>query len=191
MIWLLTYDDDKLQLAEAVDKYNQGVPPIQWLPWIPQLLTCLVRSEGKWILNLLSTVGRMYPQAVYFPIRTLYLTLKIEQRERFNNSRAAALAASAEGGSGGVSGTASSVGGERRSSDSPSAASSGGASNAGSEGQGSSSGAGGTGDTGGPIRATFPMWRCSRIMHFQRDLHPTVLSRSGYQHIVFVSVCFL
>lgn len=24
----------------------------------------------------------MYPQAVYFPIRTLYLTLKIEQRER-------------------------------------------------------------------------------------------------------------
>ena len=92
VIWLLTYDDDKLQLAEAVDKYNQGVPPIQWLPWIPQLLTCLVRSEGKWILNLLSTVGRMYPQAVYFPIRTLYLTLKIEQRERFNNSRAAALA---------------------------------------------------------------------------------------------------
>lgn len=25
----------------------------------------------------------MFPQAVYFPIRTLYLTLKIEQRERF------------------------------------------------------------------------------------------------------------
>ena len=28
-------------------------------------------------------VGRMFPQAVYFPIRTLYLTLKIEQRERY------------------------------------------------------------------------------------------------------------
>lgn len=49
---------------------------------IPQLLTCLVRSEGRLIMNLLSQVGRMYPQAVYFPIRTLYLTLKIEQRER-------------------------------------------------------------------------------------------------------------
>ena len=49
---------------------------------IPQLLTCLVRNEGKLIMNLLSQVGRMYPQAVYFPIRTLYLTLKIEQRER-------------------------------------------------------------------------------------------------------------
>ena len=42
VIWLLTYDDEKLALAEAVDKYNVGVPPIQWLPWIPQLLTCLV-----------------------------------------------------------------------------------------------------------------------------------------------------
>ena len=62
VLWLLTYDDDALSLAEAVDKYNQGVPPIQWLPWIPQLLTCLVRSEGKLILNLLSTVGRMFPQ---------------------------------------------------------------------------------------------------------------------------------
>lgn len=28
----------------------------------------------------------------------------------------------------------------------------------------------------GPIRATPPMWRCSRIMHMQRDLHPTILS---------------
>ena len=28
----------------------------------------------------------------------------------------------------------------------------------------------------GPIRATAPMWRCSKIMHMQRDLHPTVLS---------------
>lgn len=28
----------------------------------------------------------------------------------------------------------------------------------------------------GPIRAPAPMWRCSRIMHMQRDLHPTILS---------------
>jgi len=49
---------------------------------VPQLLTCLVRNEGKLILNLLSKIGSIYPQAIYFPIRTLYLTLKIEQRER-------------------------------------------------------------------------------------------------------------
>jgi len=33
----------------------------------------------------------------------------------------------------------------------------------------------GGGETG-PIRATPSMWRCSRIMHMQRDIHPTVLS---------------
>ena len=32
------------------------------------------------------------------------------------------------------------------------------------------------GSDAGPIRATAPMWRCSRIMHTQRDLHPTILS---------------
>ncbi|KAI8515287.1 hypothetical protein Bbelb_061000 [Branchiostoma belcheri] len=37
-------------------------------------------------------------------------------------------------------------------------------------------GAGGSGTDAGQIRATAPMWRCSRIMHMQRDLHPTLLS---------------
>ena len=158
-------------MAEAVDKYNVGVPPIQWLPWIPQLLTCLVRNEGKLIINLLSNVGRMFPQAVYFPIRTLYLTLKIEQRERYKAGTGVAGDGSVAGGATG--GNVS----ERRSSDSPGQDSS---------SQGSSQGAppSGTGapqsqaqgTEQGPIRATMPMWRCSRIMHMQRDLHPTVLS---------------
>lgn len=32
-----------------------------------------------------------------------------------------------------------------------------------------------TGDAG-PIRAPAPMWRCSKIMHMQRELHPTILN---------------
>lgn len=35
----------------------------------------------------------MFPQAVYFPIRTLYLTLKIEQRERYKSAEQAAAIA--------------------------------------------------------------------------------------------------
>ncbi|GFG36813.1 hypothetical protein Cfor_08647 [Coptotermes formosanus] len=141
VLWLLTYDDDKSTLTEAVDKYSVGVPPIQWLPWIPQLLTCLVRNEGTLILNLLSQVGRMFPQAVYFPIRTLYLTLKIEQRERYKTILLA--------------------GDQSASSAQPQ--------------QPHGSQTAGGGETG-PIRATPSMWRCSRIMHMQRDIHPTVLS---------------
>uniref|UniRef100_A0A8C2Z7H3 Transformation/transcription domain-associated protein n=3 Tax=Cottales TaxID=1490021 RepID=A0A8C2Z7H3_CYCLU len=134
VLWLLSFDD-KNTLADAVDKYCIGVPPIQWLAWIPQLLTCLVGSEGKPLLNLISQVGRVYPQAVYFPIRTLYLTLKIEQRERYKSDASGQQ-------------QPSSVGAQPHS---------------------------GASDPG-PIRATAPMWRCSRIMHMQRELHPTLLS---------------
>ena len=167
VLWLLTYDDENLSLAEAVDKYNVGVPAIQWLPWIPQLLTCLARSEGKPILNLLSTVGRMFPQAVYFPIRTLYLTLKIEQRERFKTGEISGTASSTS--------SAGGLGGERRASDSPSNNTVGNVTQADQGSQSQSSGQGAQNESG-PIRATQPMWRCSRIMHMQRDLHPTVLS---------------
>ena len=82
-LWLLTYDDDKGTLADTLEKYCIGVHPAHWLPWIPQLLTCLVRKEGQRVLNLIFSIGRVFPQAVYFPIRTLYLTLKIEQREKY------------------------------------------------------------------------------------------------------------
>lgn len=61
---------------EALDKYSVGVPSVLWLPWTPQLLNCMVQYEGNVILNLLCQVGRMFPQAVYFPVRILYLTLR-------------------------------------------------------------------------------------------------------------------
>ena len=148
-----------------MDKYCVGVPPVQWLPWIPQLLVCLVRNEGRLVLNLLSQVGRMFPQAVYFPIRTLYLTLKIEQRERH---KTAELAAERKAASAAANGAANGAG--------PAATT---ATAAGTGTAGAASGTAGTPaatEGAGPIRATAPMWRCSRIMHMQRDLHPTVLS---------------
>lgn len=86
VLWLLSYDDKKSSLMGALEKYNVGVPPQQWLPWTPQLLNCLVQYEGNVIVNLLTQVGRMFPQAVYFPIRTLYLTLRIEERERYKTA---------------------------------------------------------------------------------------------------------
>merc|ERR1719229_121665 len=144
-------------LAEAVDKYNQGVPPIQWLPWIPQLLTCLVRSEGELILNLLITVGRMFPQAVYFPIRTLYLTLKIEQRERFKTGQELQELQKLQQQQQQQRGSSESPGTDQQPQ------------------QQQQQQQQQTAETGA-IRATRPMWRCSRIMHTQRDLHPTVLS---------------
>ncbi|XP_046961593.1 transcription-associated protein 1 isoform X1 [Vanessa cardui] len=151
VLWMLSFDDEKNSLAEALDKYSVGVPPVQWLPWIPQLLACLVQYDGNVILNLLSHVGRLYPQAVYFPIRTLYLTLKIEQRERHKSAESLAAhlphqAATAAAGAG-----------------------------AAKAGEGASTSGAAAGEAG-PIKATLPMWRCSKIMQLQREIHPTVLS---------------
>lgn len=66
---MLSFDDEKNSLAEALDKYSVGVPPVQWLPWIPQLLACLVQYDGNVILNLLSHVS------IYFSVVVLPITI--------------------------------------------------------------------------------------------------------------------
>lgn len=235
-IWLMTYDDEKGSIAEAVDKYCVGVPPVHWLPWIPQLLTCLVRREGQKILNLLSNIGRVYPQAMYFPIRTLYLTCKIEQRERHKmeaanittqrsstsgsnstassesqNASSATPKTSATGSETGQTGTTASSTSKSAGSTPTSAAPENAASSTATpttpstptpmpttttseQATASTAGSATTSTTAGSttpttastptsshsdpgaIRATAQMWRCSKIMHFLRDLHPTLLS---------------
>ncbi|CAH3023319.1 unnamed protein product [Porites evermanni] len=253
-IWLMTYDDEKGSISEAVDKYCVGVPPVHWLPWIPQLLTCLVRREGQKILNLLCNIGRVHPQAMYFPIRTLYLTWKIEQRERHKMEAAAAGISAHRSSTGGTNTTASSdsqnansaasktsTTGSETGQTSTAAASTTATGTAAASSQASAENAGSlkaatttasappstssstptapahsntttaptptstagsatssttagstTATTGtsqstgstpassqsdpGAIRATAQMWRCSKIMHLLRDLHPTLLS---------------
>lgn len=150
VLWLLLYDDEEGSIMNALDKYAVGIPPLQWLPWIPQLLCCLVQYEGQVILNILSQVGRMFPQAVYFPIRTLYLTLKIETKTQAGNGPTNQEGTNVQGSTVTVSTQ-----------------------------PGAAEGAQQTQTAGGqtvPIRATPQMWRCSKVMHLQRDIHPTVLS---------------
>lgn len=82
VLWLLSYDNEQHKLTSAAENYNSGVPPINWLPWVPQLLQYLVREqEGSQLVPIISLVSKMYPQAVYFPLRTMYLYLKLEFRE--------------------------------------------------------------------------------------------------------------
>ncbi|RUS77842.1 hypothetical protein EGW08_014394 [Elysia chlorotica] len=182
-IWLLTYDDENLTIATTLDKNHQGIPAIHWLPWIPQLLTCLVRKEGRLIMNLLTTVGRMYPQAVYFPIRTLYFTLKLEQRERRKKRRKIAVVVMKISfvlvtGTG-VSTTAATTSAAAQATTTTAAAAS-----AATTTSDSSSSAGQAAKAPGqsltsesvPIKAPEPMWRCSKIMSIQREAHPTVLT---------------
>ncbi|XP_034140404.1 transcription-associated protein 1 isoform X2 [Drosophila guanche] len=146
VLWFLSYDNTTNTLISTLEKYVSGIPPSYWLPWVPQLLCCLEQFEGDVILNLLSQIGRLYPQAVYFPIRTLYLTLKIEQREKHKSAEQAVSA------------------GKTLSSNLESISAS------------CSRGNQGTTSSVNPIKATPPMWRCSKVMQLQREVHPTILS---------------
>lgn len=56
ILWLLSYDDTSHKLMETMDKYGVGIQSSHWLPWISQLLCCLVQYDGTVILNLLSQV---------------------------------------------------------------------------------------------------------------------------------------
>lgn len=125
------------------------------LPWVSQLLTWLVRSEGKLVMEILSAVGRVYPQAVYFPLRTLYLTLKIEQREKQQLQPPAPTA----------------VPPAQPPTTATATAATGDAQAAGKQ-QVPPAAAAGAPMTQVPLH----MWRVSKIMHTQRDLHPTILS---------------
>ncbi|XP_037728552.1 transcription-associated protein 1 isoform X4 [Drosophila subpulchrella] len=146
VLWFMSYDNHTKTLLSTLEKYVPGIPPSYWLPWIPQLLCCLEQIEGDVILNLLSQIGRLYPQAVYFPIRTLYLTLKIEQREKHKSAEQAVYA------------------GKMSCSNMDTIASSCGRASHGNI------------PSINPIKATPPMWRCSKVMQLQREVHPTILS---------------
>jgi len=83
VLWLLSFDNTKGDLVELINKYSgptrdSCIPPSNWIVWIPQILQCLMLNpEADALRNLLVTIGKHSPQAVYFPVRTLHLTLRV------------------------------------------------------------------------------------------------------------------
>jgi transformation/transcription domain-associated protein len=89
ILWLLTYDTEKKPLHVQFDAFSVSIPAGNWISWIPQLITCLQRADdsGKHFINLINQLLRAFPQAIYYPLRTLYLKLKNdEQTEKFKNN---------------------------------------------------------------------------------------------------------
>ncbi|KAL1465116.1 hypothetical protein WDU94_004709 [Cyamophila willieti] len=157
VFWLLTFNSPKTSepqdrtmnpsLMDALDMYSVGMPPIQWLSWIPQLLTCLGMTSGLPIKDLLTQVSRVYPQAVYLPIRTMYNTLKIEQRARYKAMEKSGKFVNESGSGNNVNSSQQPSPGCQESSKSES----------------------------DPIRDTPAMRRCLSIMQTQRDIDPPVM----------------
>jgi transformation/transcription domain-associated protein len=80
ILWILLYDNDKRILHTTFETYSINIPASNWINWIPQLITQLLKDEGKYFVNLMCQIIRNYPLALYYPLRTLYLKLKTDEQ---------------------------------------------------------------------------------------------------------------
>ncbi|KAJ0907922.1 putative non-specific serine/threonine protein kinase [Helianthus annuus] len=82
VLYLLSFDTPNEPVGRSFDKYVDQIPHWVWLSWIPQLLLSLQRSEAPHCKLVLLKVATVYPQALYYWLRTYLL----ERRDVANRS---------------------------------------------------------------------------------------------------------
>ncbi|KAI3451444.1 hypothetical protein Pfo_008109 [Paulownia fortunei] len=82
VLYLLSFDTPSEPVGRAFDKYLDQIPHWVWLSWIPQLLLSLQRTEAPHCKLVLLKVATVYPQALYYWLRTYLL----ERRDVANKS---------------------------------------------------------------------------------------------------------
>ncbi|KAG0500358.1 hypothetical protein HPP92_000430 [Vanilla planifolia] len=70
ILYHLSFDTPNEPVGRAFDKYLDQLPQWVWLSWIPQLLLSLQRSEAPHCKLVLIKVATVYPQALYYWLRT-------------------------------------------------------------------------------------------------------------------------
>jgi len=69
-------------LCQTMENRGSALPPWVWLPWIPQLLSCLCRNEGRAVKAILIRLVKAHPQAVYYALRAFYLERRDVERTK-------------------------------------------------------------------------------------------------------------
>ncbi|KAL6959953.1 non-specific serine,threonine protein kinase [Sarracenia purpurea var. burkii] len=88
VLYLLSFDAPNEPVGRAFDKYLDQIPHWIWLSWIPQLLLSLQRTEAPHCKLVLLKIANVYPQALYYWLRTYLL----ERRDVANKSEFGRLA---------------------------------------------------------------------------------------------------
>uniref|UniRef100_A0A2P2JR38 Uncharacterized protein MANES_01G145600 n=1 Tax=Rhizophora mucronata TaxID=61149 RepID=A0A2P2JR38_RHIMU len=88
VLYLLSFDTSAEPVGRAFDKYLDQIPHWVWLSWIPQLLLSLQRTEAPHCKLVLLKIATVYPQALYYWLRTYLL----ERRDVANKSDIGRLA---------------------------------------------------------------------------------------------------
>ncbi|OMO57052.1 hypothetical protein CCACVL1_26034 [Corchorus capsularis] len=88
VLYLLSFDTPSEPVGRSFDKYLDQIPHWVWLSWIPQLLLSLQRSEAAHCKLVLLKIATVYPQALYYWLRTYLL----ERRDVANKSELGRMA---------------------------------------------------------------------------------------------------
>ncbi|XP_048334555.2 uncharacterized protein LOC107424364 isoform X2 [Ziziphus jujuba] len=88
VLYLLSFDTPSEHVGRAFDKYFDQIPHWVWLSWIPQLLLSLQRTEAPHCKLVLLKIANVYPQALYYWLRTYLL----ERRDVASKSEAGRMA---------------------------------------------------------------------------------------------------
>ncbi|EGX94854.1 histone acetylase complex subunit Paf400, putative [Cordyceps militaris CM01] len=70
ILWLLSLDDARGTIAMGFDDFKGETPVWYWITYIPQLLTGLGHKEAPRVYQILLSIAKSYPQALYFQLRT-------------------------------------------------------------------------------------------------------------------------
>ncbi|KAM3445670.1 hypothetical protein MY3296_010155 [Beauveria thailandica] len=70
ILWLLSLDDARGSIAMGFDDFKGEPPMWYWITYIPQLLTGLGHKEAPSVYQILLSIAKSYPQALYFQLRT-------------------------------------------------------------------------------------------------------------------------
>ncbi|KAL8838619.1 MAG: hypothetical protein Q9170_002065 [Blastenia crenularia] len=70
ILWLLSVDTSENMVSKAFEDFKGETPVWYWITFIPQLLTSLSHREAKLSRSILAKIAKMYPQALFFLLRT-------------------------------------------------------------------------------------------------------------------------
>ncbi|KAI9827707.1 MAG: hypothetical protein M1819_006908 [Sarea resinae] len=70
VLWLLSLDNADGKIFQAFENFKGETPVWYWITFIPQLLTSLSHREARLSRAVLIKIAKIYPQALYFLLRT-------------------------------------------------------------------------------------------------------------------------
>ncbi|GFS40126.1 transcription-associated protein 1, partial [Nephila pilipes] len=83
ILWIISYEDSSLSLSNTfISNGGEDIPISCWLPWIPQLLTTILRTSTCNLSFLLHAIGNKYPNSLFFLLHIFLKKIASKPKKR-------------------------------------------------------------------------------------------------------------